>query len=152
MISYHFELELNILKEGITNILIDQCKKYWTKINFSDINTVYELNEILDLNNKHIDEDYISRVLDYLKDDERFPNLYYKFEDEDYWLDASESIWIRNLILSYGEIEMYKLDISDITNGYGFPMLLRVILYYKLCCDNIRRVKELVPISYLDNE
>jgi len=142
--------QLEILKKSIINILIEECKKYWKNIDFSNIDSCYKLNDIFDINNETINEEYISKVFDTLKEDKRFPNLYYKFENEDYWLDASESVWIRNLILYFGDIEMYKLDITDITTGYGFPMLLRVILYYKLCCDNIKRIKRLVPISYLD--
>ena len=95
-----------------------------------------------------IDESNLSKILDQLKKDNI--NITYKFDNEDYWLDASESIWIRVLCIYFLDSEIYHISLDEFQDNNGKLMLIRVLLYCICSINNIKRINKLVPIKYFN--
>ena len=102
-------------------------------------------------NDCYINEDFIEAIIKKLIALNKFPKLEFKFSVEDYWLDASESIYVKYLILNYGDDEIYKVSTDEFANYHGLTFLIQILLY---CYEMIivkKYIKEFLNYNCLKN-
>ena len=95
-------------------------------------------------------EDFIEAIIKKLIALNTFPKLEFKFSVENYWLDASESIYVKYLILNYGDDEIYKVSTDEFANYHGLTFLIQILLY---CYEMIivkKHIKEFLNYNCLE--
>ena len=119
-----------------------------------DMEKSLSLSEVEDFiyeNDCYINEDFIEAIIKKLIALNKFPKLEFKFSVEDYWLDASESIYVKYLILNYGDDEIYKVSTDEFANYHGLTFLIQILLY---CYEMIivkKYIKEFLNYNCLKN-
>lgn len=119
-----------------------------------DMEKSLSLSEVEDFiyeNDCYINEDFIEAIGKKLISLNKFPKLEFKFSVEDYWLDASESIYVKYLILNYGDDEICKVSTDEFTSYHGLTFLIQILLY---CYEMIivkKYIKEFLNYNYLKN-
>ena len=110
-----------------------------------------EVEDFIYENDCYINEDFIEAIIKKLITINGFSKLGFKFSVEDYWLDASESIYVKYLILNYGDTEIYKVSTDEFTNYHGLTVLIQILLY---CYEMIlvkKYIKEFLNYNCLKN-
>ena len=109
-----------------------------------------EVDDFIYKNDCYINEDFIEAIVEKFIELNKFPKLEFKFSVEDYWLDASESIYVKYLILNYEDDEIYKVSTDEFVNYHGLTFLIQILLY---CYEMIivkKHIKEFLNYNCLE--
>lgn len=127
----------------IFNVVCEYLQSHYgmkQNLSFSEVEDFIREND-----DCYINEDFIEAIIEKLTTIDKFSKLEYKFSVEDYWLDASESIYVKYLILYYGDVEVYKVSTDDFIDYYGLTLFIQMLLYWCEITDVKKRIKEFLP-------
>lgn len=110
-----------------------------------------EVEDFIYENDCYINGDFIEAIIKKLITINEFSKLGFKFSVEDYWLDASESIYVKYLILNYGDDEIYKVSTDEFTSYHGLTFLIQILLYWYEIIIVKKHIKEFLNYNCLKN-
>ncbi len=142
----------NIRKElkRIEPYFVETAKEVYDKLDFSNKQYLGHIENILYENNEGVNEYYIMRLFDKLKE-KLYPQMTYKFEYDKHWLDASEYLDIKYLVINWNDVEIYRVPEDDIiAEKHSIKDIARIILYILCCVQQRCAIKNIVKYHSFD--
>lgn len=141
-------MKLQALYDIIYPIICNYCHCYYDVDEYVNLN---ELEDQLSNNDFIIDKEFVNSIINSLNSIDNLSKLKYSIESEDYYLDASESIYIENLII-YDEhnVELYKLAMDEFYHYHSISLFIRVLLYVYKSIELRSKINKFLPYNYFD--